>query len=67
MTATRSEKTNRRIWVFALVYSLAIMGVGFWVALATGEWIAVVGALGLVVFPIGKIGWRTRGSRPAGN
>jgi len=67
MTATRIERINRRIWVFAIVYSLAVVGVGVWVAFATGEWIAIVVALGLVVFPIGTFGWRTRSQRSADN
>lgn len=67
MTATRIERTNRRVWAFAIVYSLAVMGVGVWVAFATGEWIGIVAALGLVVFPIGTFGWHTRSNRTADN
>lgn len=50
MTTTRIERTNLRVWAFAIVYYLAVMSIGVWVALATGEWIAIVAALGLVVF-----------------
>lgn len=65
MATTKLERTNRRIWVFAVLYSLTIMGLGLWVTSASGEWIAIVCATGLVILPIRAIGWRTDRRRQA--
>lgn len=59
VATTKLERTNRRIWVFAVVYSVAIMSLGVWVTIATGESIAIFCAAGLVILPVGAIGWRT--------
>ena len=37
----------RWLWVVALVWSLVIIGLGLWVAVTTGSWIAVILAFAL--------------------
>lgn len=38
--------------ILPVVYCLLILGLGLWVSLATGEWIAMVCAAGLLVLPV---------------
>ncbi|WP_146070543.1 hypothetical protein [Arthrobacter sp. 08Y14] len=43
-----------------VVYCLLIIGLGLWVSLATGEWIAMVCAAGLLVLPVRGYSSRAR-------
>jgi uncharacterized membrane protein (DUF2068 family) len=55
MSTAQITSSRRLIWAGAIVYSLAIPAMGLWVSLATGEWIALLLAGGLVVFPVGGV------------
>ena len=55
MSTAQITSTQRRIWIFGIIYSLAILATGLWVSLATGEWIALFCAGGLVVFPVSAV------------
>jgi len=55
MSTAQITASRRRIWAGGVVYSLVILAIGLWVSLATGEWIALVCAGGLVVFPISGV------------
>ncbi|MBO0909691.1 hypothetical protein [Arthrobacter sunyaminii] len=51
-------------WVVPVVYCLLIIGLGLWVSVATGEWIAMVCAAGLLVLPVrGYSSRRSTGSK----
>ncbi len=54
---------SRRIWFAAIFYSVVMISLGFWVSLATGEWIAILCAFGLVVLPSGGLAFGLRASR----
>ncbi|PWC07910.1 hypothetical protein [Mycetocola zhujimingii] len=48
MTASPDNPTPPRwLWVVALVWTLVVIGLGLWVALSTGQWIALVLAFAL--------------------
>ncbi|MCC3270857.1 hypothetical protein MUG94_01250 [Arthrobacter gengyunqii] len=51
---TKSDQTRKTQPSLAVpaVYCLIIIGLGLWVSLATGEWIAMVCAAGLLVLPV---------------
>lgn len=50
--------------VVPAVYCLLIIGLGLWVSVATGEWIAMVCAAGLLVLPVrGYSSRRSTGSK----
>ncbi|TFC58655.1 MULTISPECIES: hypothetical protein [unclassified Cryobacterium] len=50
----------RRSALFGWLWSVAVLGLGLWVSLATGEWIALLCAAGLVILPIGGLALRAR-------
>ena len=54
---------SKWIWSVAIVYSAVILTTGLWVSLATGEWIALLLATGLVVVPVGGVALRARTAR----
>ena len=58
MSNTRVRPSLKTLTLIAVVYSAVIIAVGVWVSVATGEWLALVCALGLVVVPLGIVGRR---------
>ncbi|TFD85383.1 hypothetical protein E3T61_17655 [Cryobacterium lactosi] len=60
MTVDRTAATRRRTALLGWLWSVLILGVGLWVSLATGEWIALLCAAGLVILPIGGLALRAR-------
>ena len=48
----------KTLTLIAVAYSAVIIAVGVWVSVSTGEWLALVCALGLVVVPLGIVGRR---------
>lgn len=48
-------------WVFSAI----ILTLGIWVTIATGEWIALLLALGLVIIPVGTVKSRARNAQLA--
>ena len=60
MTEARPEPSVGRSTLFGWLWSVVVLGVGFWVSLATGEWIALVCAAGLVILPLGGLALRAR-------
>ena len=49
------DNSHRIIVRFGIFYSLVILSLGLWVSVVTGDWIAMLLALGLVVLPVGGI------------
>lgn len=62
MSTARIDTFSRRTTIFAWVYSVVILGAGLWVSLATGQWLALVCAVGLVIVPVGGAFARSRRS-----
>ncbi|KGJ72304.1 hypothetical protein GY21_16260 [Cryobacterium roopkundense] len=62
MSTARVSSSPTWIWTVGIVYSVVILGIGFWASLATGEWIALLCAAGLVVVPVGGVALRSRTS-----
>ena len=60
MTVAPDRAFRRRSTLFGWLWSVVVLGVGFWVSLATGEWIALVCAAGLVILPLGGLALRAR-------
>jgi hypothetical protein len=58
MSNTRVRPSLKTLTLIAAVYSAVIIALGVWVSVATGEWLALVCALGLVVVPLGIVGRR---------
>ncbi|TFD09314.1 MULTISPECIES: hypothetical protein [unclassified Cryobacterium] len=62
MSTAQINPSQHWIWFFGIVYSVVILGIGLWVSLVTGEWIAILCAVGLVLVPIGGLAVRSRRS-----
>jgi len=62
MTVDQASVTRRRTTVLGWLWSVLVLGVGLWVSLATGEWIAMLCAAGLVILPVGGMALRARRS-----
>jgi hypothetical protein len=60
MTADSSAPVSRRTALFGWGWSILVLGIGLWVSLATGEWIALLCAAGLVILPLGGLALRSR-------
>ena len=60
MTVAPDHAFRRRSTLLAWLWSVVVLGVGLWVSLATGEWIALVCAAGLVILPLGGLAHRAR-------
>jgi hypothetical protein len=58
-------KPNRRLTILAVAYSAVLLAGGATVSLVTGDWLALVCATGLVVFPLGAVGARRRSASAA--
>ncbi|MBH0010284.1 hypothetical protein ESZ53_00920 [Salinibacterium sp. UTAS2018] len=58
MTKSQTLPLPRWAWVSLALYSVTIIAVGLWASIATGEWIALVSASGLVVLPLGVMAYR---------
>jgi len=54
------------IWIVGIVYSSVILTTGLCVSVATGEWIALLCAVGLVVVPVGSVALRAGTARSHG-
>ena len=65
MSATAAAPSPRWIWISALGYSLVVLGIGLWMSLATGEWVALLCASALVVLPVAGVAARSRWPRQA--
>jgi hypothetical protein len=63
MSTAEIDTTRRWMWVFGVVFSVTILALGLWLSLATGEWIALLCASGLVALPVGGVALRSRRSR----
>ncbi|QYH36579.1 hypothetical protein [Salinibacterium sp. M195] len=63
MTKPQAAVLSRRMLTFAVVYSVLILGIGLWISLATGEWIALLCASGLVILPVGAAAVRAKKPR----
>lgn len=63
MTKSHAAVLSRRMLALAIIYSVLMLAIGLWVSLATGEWIALLCASGLVVVPVGALAVRTKKSR----
>ncbi|WP_460942026.1 hypothetical protein [Okibacterium endophyticum] len=46
-TRSTPEGPPARVWVAAVAYTVAILSLGVWVSAATGQWFALVLAVGL--------------------
>ena len=62
MTTSQNDRSRRRWLITGSAYSLVIIAAGLAVSIATGEWIALVCAIGLVVVPVGAARVRSRRS-----
>lgn len=62
MTLDQTAATHRRTALFGWLWSVLVLGIGLWVSLATGEWIALVCASGLMVLPFAGVALRARRS-----
>lgn len=60
MATTQQTSSPRWILIVGWLWSVIILGVGLVVSLATGEWIALLCAAGLVILPIGSLLFRAR-------
>ncbi|WP_010205061.1 hypothetical protein [Salinibacterium sp. PAMC 21357] len=60
MTKSQAASSSRLIWALAAIYSVAVLAVGLWASFATGEWIALLAASGLVIVPVVTLGFRRR-------
>ena len=58
MTTPRSTVSVRASWGFALCYSVVLLTLGLIVSVATGEWIALLCASGLLILPLGGMALR---------
>ncbi|MET4580539.1 hypothetical protein ABIE21_000029 [Conyzicola nivalis] len=58
MSNTRVRPSLKTLTLIAVAYSAVIIALGVWVSVSTGEWLALVCALGLVVVPLGVVGRR---------
>lgn len=58
MSTPNSHLSLKRWILIAVVYSAVIVALGLWVSVASGEWLALVCALGLVIVPLGIAGRR---------
>jgi len=61
MTTLKLDRERRRWLIAGIAYSVAIVAAGFGVSIATGEWLALICATGLVVVPVAAA--RARSSR----
>ena len=53
MSKSQPNPSPRWIRPVAIVYIVVVLAIGLWVSLATGEWLALLCAFGLIVVPIG--------------
>ena len=62
MAAERTDSSFRRSPLFGWLWSVLVLGIGLWVSLATGEWLALVCASGLMILPLAGSALRARRS-----
>lgn len=60
MAIQQDNRNSAASMVLPLAFTLVVLILGLWVSIATGEWIAMVCAAGLVVLPAGRYGARRR-------
>jgi len=58
MSTPNAHLSLKRWILIAVVYSAVVIALGVWVSVASGEWLALVCALGLVIVPLGIAGRR---------
>jgi len=62
MADDRTDSSFRRSTLFGWLWSVLVLGIGLWVSLATGEWLALVCASGLMILPLAGSALRARRS-----
>ena len=62
-TQRSADRTQRWPWVVGILFSAVILGVGVWVSVVTGQWLALVLAVGLTA-PIDVMLMRRHQRRP---
>lgn len=60
MASTPTDSSRGRTALFGWLWTVVVLGIGLWLSLATGEWIALLCAAGLVILPIGGLALRSR-------
>jgi hypothetical protein len=65
MNSPQIQRTRRRLQAVGWVFSAIILTLGIWLTIATGEWIALLLALGLVIIPVGTVKSRARNAQLA--
>jgi dipeptide/tripeptide permease len=63
MNSPQIQRTRRRLQAVGWVFSAIILTLGIWLTIATGEWIALLLALGLVIIPVGTVKSRARNAQ----
>ncbi|WP_147441013.1 hypothetical protein [Mycetocola zhadangensis] len=46
-TPESADGAQRWLWVVAIVFSVVVLGLGVWVSVTTGQWLALLLAAGL--------------------
>ncbi|WP_342024988.1 hypothetical protein AAE021_07495 [Arthrobacter citreus] len=65
MVTQQANRNSAPSIVLPLAFSLVVLILGLSVSVATGEWIGVICAAGLVVLPAGRYGARRRAKATA--
>lgn len=60
MTTAPDHVFRRRSTLFGWLWSVVVLGLGLGLSLATGEWLALLCAAGLVILPLGGLAVRAR-------
>ena len=63
MNTAQMDRNRRRFQAIGWVFSAIVLGIGLWVTIATGEWIAILLATALVIIPAGTFKSRARNAR----
>jgi hypothetical protein len=63
MTSSQLAQSRRRFQLVGWAFSAIVLTAGIWVTIATGEWIALLLALGLVIIPVGTVKSRARNAQ----
>jgi hypothetical protein len=63
MTSSQLAQSRRRFQLAGWAFSAIVLTAGVWVTIATGEWIALLLALGLVIIPVGTVKSRARNAQ----
>jgi hypothetical protein len=63
MTSSQLARSRRRFQLAGWVFSAIVLTAGIWVTVATGEWVALLLALGLIIIPAGTVKSRARSAQ----